>query len=212
MDLRKATTKSLSALLLLAFAAAPLAATAPAPRGCDALQQWALENRQELPKDYQSLLAYPLSERRAIYSHLSAEEKVAFWQQKVAAYIEDHRELTTDQVAAIRKAGSALRPEIYGPQAGPDPLAEVEKEARAALGDEIVQGFFYGLGPEAGGKAQAGGEVQSGLEQCNCASIVDCPRPMYNQCDPWWGCSGATPTGCGGAGTKPCSKICTWVP
>lgn len=208
-------TKSLSAgLLILAFAAAPLAAaTAPAPRNCDALKQWALDHRGELPRDYQGLLAYEMSERRAIYGNLSAEEKVAFWQQKLAAYVADHRELSAAQVAAIGQASSAFRPEIYGLGAGSEPLAEAEKEARAALGDKIAQEIFYGLGPDKAAAAGLAGPAQSGLlDTCNCASIVDCPRPMFNQCDPYWGCTGGTPTGCGVGGTKPCSKLCTWVP
>lgn len=213
MDLRKATTKSLSALLLLAVSAAPLAAaTAPAPRSCDELKKWALDHRQELPRDYQGLLAYELDQRRAIYGQLSAQEKASFWQQKLAAYVADHSELSAAQVAAIAKASAAFRPEIYGLDAGAEPLAGAEKEARAALGDAIATELFYGLGPEKGA-AGLTGTVKSGLDStCNCASIVDCPRPMYNQCDPYWGCTDPTPTGCGAGGTKPCSKICTWVP
>lgn len=208
MDLLSATRlKSLlAALLLTAFAAAPLAAaTAPASRSCEQLKQWLLDHRSELPRDYLGLQAYELAERRAIYSDFSPEEKAAFWQDKVAAYLGGHPDLPADQVAAIRKAAAAFRPEIYRPGAPTEPLAKVDKEARAALGDEIVQEVLYGLGPE---KA-AGGNARPGLDLpgCNCLTLVDCPRPRYKQCEEIDGC--LLVGGCGLGGSQACINLCT---
>lgn len=214
MDLLKATTKSLSAgLLMLAFAAAPLAAIAPAPSNCEALKQWALDHRGELPGDYKGMLAYSLEERRAIYGELSAVQKAAFWQDKVAAYLSAHRELSAAQVDAIRAAASAVRPEIYGWQkADADPLAQVAKEARAALGDRIVQEVFYGFGPATDGKAGVASSLKPGLSgTCDCRNLGDCDLGIHNAC----GSDGSPCTqvsGCGFSGTQACIRNCILLP
>lgn len=213
MDLLKATTKSLSAgLLMLAFAAAPLAAaTTATPPSCDVLKQWALDHRADLPKDYESLLAYRLPERRAIYGTLSAEEKVAFWQDKVAAYLASHRELSGAQVDAIRVAAAAVRAENYGWQkAEEEPLAEVAKAARAALGDEILHQVFYGLGPDA--MAGVAGSTESSFSgTCNCRNFGDCQSPN-NACGSDGSPCTELPTGCGFTGTQACNKNCILLP
>ncbi len=63
--MRPTTKALLSALFLLATTALPLAATAP--RECEALRQWALDNKEKLPHDYAGLSALPVRERRAFY-------------------------------------------------------------------------------------------------------------------------------------------------
>lgn len=68
--------------------------------------------------------------------------------ERVAAYLAAHRELNAAQVEAIEVAAAALRPAVFGwHEAGSKPLAEVEKQARAVLGGELLQEVFYGWGP-----------------------------------------------------------------
>ncbi len=214
MNLLKTTSKRLSAVLLLLLAAsAPLAAEAPAAGACGAMQQWALDHRAELPTDYAGLLAYPVAQRRAIYGTLSADEKVAVWQDRVAAYLAAHPELSVDQIDAIGAAASFLRPDLFAWSKGAndDPAAEVLKEARAALGDRIVREVFYGLGP-AKAAAREGIEGSSVQPLCDCRTWNDCPDTSTNAClnvvgDP---CEIQT-TGCGAFWSQVCYRQCVWV-
>lgn len=203
MNLRQTTKIFVSGLALLASAALPLAA---ATRPCEALRQWALENRAKLPHDFAGLSALPMGERRALYGVLTADEKSAYWQEKVAAYLAAHPELGADQVEAIGVAAAALQPPVFAwHEAGEKPLAKVEKEARAALGDELVHAVFYDFDFGAA-------DVRSteGGEPCHCLVREECGMGGPYRC------AGNPPCepiiACGMGWTETCTKICIFLP
>ena len=201
MNLRQTTKIFVSGLFLLASATLPLAA---ATRPCEALRQWALENRAKLPHDFAGLSALPMGERRALYDVLTAEEKSAYWQEKVAAYLVAHPELSAAQVEAIGVAAAALRPPVFTwHEAGEKPLAKVEKEARAALGDDLVHAVFFDF-------AAADVRATAGGEPCHCRYDEECGMGYPYRC-------GGNPPcepiiACGIGWTETCTRTCVFAP
>ena len=175
---------------------------------------WAKENRQELPRDYRGLLAYPLDERRAIYTHLSATEKAAFWSGKIASYLEEHPQLSAVERQAVAEAQAFLTPEIYTATAAPDSpaRARVVEQLNAmatrvtlGLGEAAAQELLYGLGPEA--KAKSGAKTSTSLgPSCDCAFLLDCKSPA--NC--WDLPCLVKPSGCGIGGNFPCDGVCNF--
>jgi hypothetical protein len=212
MEWRKASQR-LSCYLLLAAAALPLAAISPAPtaKTCDALREWARDNRDDLPRDYRGLLAFQLDERRAIYTQLSAEEKAAFWSDRLGVYVQEHPELTAGQLGAISEARAFLQADFYEAEKPGTPagaLGEAERglfadRMHALLGETVARDLLYGLGPEAPGQ----NAVESTDATCECRRVVECSvgyckSPSAPPCT-------QTVSGCGIGGNLPCTGMCT---
>lgn len=209
MDLRQTTKILVIGLLLLASAALPLGA---ATRQCEALQQWALDNQARLPHDYAGLSALPMEQRRAFYGVLTAEEKATYWQQRVAAYLDAHPELSAAQAEAIQVVAAALTPAVFGWQkAGEKPLAAVEQEARAVLGEKLVHEVFYALGPaDPNAKGEvAGSGAAAGAELCTCLTPADCGLGGPYRCAGMPPCQPIV--GCGMAWSELCTRMCKYV-
>jgi len=54
----------------------------PPPSQCEVLQLWAQENHAIVPTDLAGMAALPLPHRRAAYSQLSTNQKVALWREQ----------------------------------------------------------------------------------------------------------------------------------
>ena len=216
MDWRT-TPRRLSCVLLFALAALPAAAVAPAPtaKTCEALAQWARDNRESLPRDYRGLLAFPLAERRAIYSRLTAAEKAAFWSDKIGIYLEEHPELSARQRNAIAEAKAFLQPHRYELAAEKaSPAGErLEKELAlfahrmdGQLGEKVARELLYGLGPDSSGQ-----KASFGVISCQCNSSHDCAPGAGDCIIPDNDCQ-ETIWGCGAGGAQPCYAVCSGWP
>ncbi len=207
MDWRT-TPRRLSCVLLVAIAALPAAAIAPAPtvKTCEALTQWARDNRDSLPRDYRGMQAYPSAERRVIYTHLSAEEKAAFWNDKISAYLEEHPQLTAGQKQAIAEARAIVTPDLYAVAqdrgARDERLAAFLARLAPSLGEPTVSELFYGLGPA----ASRSGLGYPPIPLCDCFVPRDCPASAT--CIDMAACQ-PTIEGCGPIGTLECQGLCT---
>lgn len=213
MEWRKASQR-LSCVLLLAAAAFPLAAITPAPaaKTCDAVMQWARDHRDSLPRDYRGLLAYPTDERRAIYTQMSAEEKAAFWSDRIGVYVEEHPELTAGQMLAAAEARAFLKADFYEVETPGSPAALREQELaqftdrmNAGLGEKVARELLYGLGPAAPGQSVSA----AGAATCECRRIVECwdgecKSPSAPPCT-------QTVSGCGIGGNLPCTGMCRFT-
>lgn len=195
MEWRKATQR-LSCVILLAVAALPLAAITPAPtaKTCDAVLQWARDNRETLPRDYRGLLAYPAGEQRAIYSNMSANEKAGYWTDRIGVYLEEHPELTAGQQRAIAEAQAFVKAEIFETPQKPgmpanEALARFSERMVASLGEKATQELFYGFDSAATGqRAAASGCECRGLNDCIRQSIPSDYCNNMEFCDQWVGC------------------------
>ncbi len=206
------TPRRLSCILLLALTAVPAAAITPAPaaKTCEVLAQWVRDNRESLPRDYRGLLAFPLAERRAIYTQLTAVEKAAFLSDRIDIYLEEHPELSPGQLGAIAEAKAFLSPDRYelaSAKASPA-LDRLRRELDLfadrmddRLGEKVAGELFYGLGPDTSGQKASFGE---GSCQCirsrECVPGLECVVPA-NDCQ-------VTPSGCGFGYTSPCYAVC----
>lgn len=168
-------TKRLSCVLLLTAAAFPAAAITPAPtaKTCDAVMQWARDQRENLPRDYRGMLAYSTGERRAIYSNLSADEKAGYWSDRIGVYLEEHPQLTAVQQSAIAEARSFVKAGLFEAASQPanavreQEIARFEGRMIAGLGEKATRELFYGFGP-------AGTEQRSADSTCQCRNLGDC--------------------------------------
>lgn len=205
-------TRRLSCVLLLTVAAFPAAAITPAPpaKTCDAVLQWARDNREDLPRDYRSLLAYPTDERRAIYTQMSAAEKAAFWSDRIGVYVAEHPELTAGQLGAVAEARAFLQPDFYEAAKPGSPTAALREQEQlrfedrmhAALGEAVARELLYGLGPDAPGQQTSASLAAT----CECRRIVECwngecKSPSAPPCT-------QTVSGCGMGGNLPCTGMC----
>ncbi len=205
---RRTAFRHLASVLLISAAALPLAAITPAPSGqtCDAVMQWARDNRDSLPRDYRSLLAFPLDQRRAIYTHLTAAEKANFWSDRIGLYLEEHPKLTAGQLRAAAEARDFLKADIYEVSPPSAPLREQQlsvfmERMNAGLGEKVAQELLYGLGPEAAGP-------NTSLAPLTCVCLTDSECTGGRLClVPNSPCS-ASPWGCGPGGARPCTRMC----
>ncbi len=176
MDWRKATQRLSCVLLLTAAATFPVAALTPAPasKSCEAVMQWAKDNRGSLPQDYRGMLAYSAGEQRAIYSNMSAGEKAAYWTDRIGVYLQEHPELTAGQQRAIAEARAFVKTEVFETVEKPGmpenaALARFSERMNASLGEKITQELFYGFSSTSTEQRESGGT-------CECRNLGDCNR------------------------------------
>ena len=89
-----------------------ITAPAQAASACSVAEAWAVEHAAELPRDYDSFVALPLSHRKAVYSRLAAEERQSLWHTQWDAAL-SREDLTDDQRAVILEAVQVMTPDTF---------------------------------------------------------------------------------------------------
>ena len=184
--------------LLLPVARTPDAAVAAA--------EWTADlSHDELVSASLEVDSYPLVYRRAIMNRLGAGERSTAWRAHFQRYVDQHADLTPDQIAVVQDAIDLATPEVFAMpvrQELKDQVARVFNKATEVLGAKAANELFITLGPKAPAKANALPFTQrlaDSIRSWRLASVASADYPDCNcnpdidtcdiEPDPWLACS-----------------------
>ena len=162
-----------------------------------AAQRWVHENLDQLPQDYDAVIAHPVSYRQAIYVHLSPEVRSQLWSEQLRRHAAGNTGLTEVQRQVVDTAAAAAAdPATFAAGAGSAPDRDLRQQAEQAFGHDQAARLFAVLEAD----IPASEISPAGRRGCTCATSDDwCDNTTHcndsNQCDDTdggWGWVGNT--------------------
>lgn len=185
-----------------------------------AAHDWVQQNKHQLPRDYDAVIAQPAAYRRQIVGHSTPEVRSALWVEQIGRYQRSQPGLTRRQVSALEATSAvAADPTTFavGATQQPDVLRRIASAEQAVVdafggGDhdkmpQAVQTLLTEIAPQRG-TASAGVVPDGTVRGCNCSStssFTHCSGAClsYHLCI----CGAYTP-GCGFLGGYECDGVC----
>lgn len=171
------------------------AAPAFAEQRQSAAASWVAANRDKLPQTYQSITAYSLDYRRAIYRALPTPTRAHLWREHIRSYRTAHPPTTEDQKRVLAVLERYLVDDTVFETAKSESRVHADQElARqviAAFGAEEAYQIMASLGPSAQ-PGVAREEVCSCSEESDfCRIGMNCQRRLScehipSSCGAWW--------------------------
>lgn len=170
------------------------AAPAFAEQRRSAAASWVAANRDRLPQTYQSITAYSLDYRRAIYGALPTPTRAHLWREHITSYRTAHPPTTEDQKRVLAILEQYIADDTVFETAKSDSQVRADQELTtqvvAAFGVDEAYQIMASLGPSA----------QQGVarpEFCSCADESDFCRSgtgcqhrhaceRQPRCGGWW--------------------------
>ena len=148
----------------LFFALLVLALTVPAetillkalqaPNDAAAITQWATSlDDVGLTAASDSVQAYPFAYRKGIMGALPPARRANVWRRHLESYMQQHSELSSDAINALRAVESALTPTALSEQASTAERMTINAAAdqvQSLLGADTAKYLMYYLGPKDG--------------------------------------------------------------
>lgn len=153
------------------------------PAQCKFIDDWILENRDNLPSTFDELARLPLAYRKRVFLELSPEQQSALWQTHLSRWLAGawgsaNGVLSDEQRALVAWIRGQLTADVYARQ---DTAWAPLEEIRTTFPDpELRSAVFSQLGPP----QKSGETVFQFSSEPNCHCVVDwiggdqCPYPL----------------------------------
>jgi hypothetical protein len=156
---------------------------------------WVEANKNNLPTNYDDLIAYPLVYRKAIYRASPPAVQAQFWREQFQRYRAAHTECSAEQAAVLDRALELTHTDLTA-------FTKADEQAMiAAFGKDEARALFATLGPEPTILSAKLADYS-----CECSNSSD-KCSGGKKCN--LGADGCTETGgCGDFWSYPCNGMC----